>query len=710
MMNKRKFKQILSLVLSLILAVSVIPSSVSAQEVDIVPETKNVEQKTSEVQPTLSTSSVSKDLPEDLGEPNRASAINSGVYAISSRNTNMYVRCNTVSGGTYSSYQTFSAPPASETYRYAMFKIIYRSASDDYVIRCMTNNEIVIYANLNYNAPLSLRLSNVDDGAVPAEKAWKITATSDGYYHISCTLSGTTYYMCMPTSGSLTLTTDRNASNAKWSFHKYTGATFRGWGEMNDWPEHIENGSSVTIEAYIYSTVIGENRAWMGDAFVDPDVAEAKRLSYTAQMTITPKYGGNTHIRIEANIGSAVFGNSYIMSGWDDGCFYIKNKHSFEYMTLLNGISESELRLTGLPNGTDKEYTLWRMVYWSSGYYRIVQDIVGDSIYGPNSTSANMTGQETDNVWQQNLWKFIPQSDGTFKIQSYYHVINNPNHYISLDNTTTKNIRSLENTGNKQLWAIIPLKFNLDVYYDQAFVDKHSSVGVLNVLDHVFGETSIGYSIADSLFDHLGIRFNVEYKSTPTGTFFSYPYENGCLRSASAHREELCFNHPTSTGSLACHESTAATAAADCKAGHHHKNKDYFDDNLPTSTSYFPILFTGQAACSYTDNTHTYAVPLGYVNTRGGNRIVILNSTYVDGVDDNGARLILHEILHVLNASDDTSHYDDESSVEYDPTKIHRTFCVMGRYRFTSDIISKLTICTHCSGIADLYKYSLFNH
>ena len=57
-------------------------------------------------------------------------------------------------------------------------------------------------------------------------------------------------------------------------------------GQIGEWPEHIENGSSATIEAYIYSTVIGENRAWFRSTAVDPDVATASRLSYSAQIHI----------------------------------------------------------------------------------------------------------------------------------------------------------------------------------------------------------------------------------------------------------------------------------------------------------------------------------------------------------------------------------------------------------------------------------------
>ena len=297
-------KKNISIILVLILVFTVIPLSTFAQNNNALDTEERIDEKGSNndnENSLQSASSAEKDVPESLGEPtasSRGTAISSGVYAIAKQNTTSYARCNTVSGGTYLSQQTFSSPPASETYRHAMFKIIYRSSTDDYVIRNMVNNEIVIYASVGHNSPLSIRMQNVNDSAVPTEKAWKITATSDGYYNISCTLAGITYYMYMPASGTLELTTNKNLSGAKWKFTQYTGATYRGWGQFGEWPEHIENGSSITIEAYIYSTVIGENRAWFRTTSVDSDIAKVTRLSYSAQMNITPKYGGNTKIRI----------------------------------------------------------------------------------------------------------------------------------------------------------------------------------------------------------------------------------------------------------------------------------------------------------------------------------------------------------------------------------------------------------------------------
>ena len=617
--------------------------------------------------------------------------IQQGVYALSMQNTTSYARCNTVNGGTYLSQQTFSTPPASESNRHAMFKIAYRAATDDYVLRNMVNNEVVIYANVGYNAPLSIKLKDTSDSAVPSEKAWKITATNDGFYNISCKISGTTYYMYMPSSGNLELTTNNTLSGAKWNFHKYTGETFRGWGQIDEWPEHIVNGSSATIEAYIYSTVINENRAWFSKTSVDPDVATATRPSYSAQLTITPKYGGNTKIQIEANVGSAVFGYHYLMSGWDNGCFFIQNQYNSECLTTAGGASEAELRVTSMPNGSNNQYAVWRMEYWGNGYYWIVQDATGESIYdNSNSTTYNIrTKPWTGSARQENLWKFVPQSDGTVKIHNSYSVNNNTGKFLSLDNISTKNIRSLSNTGNKQLWKIEPLILNVSVIYDQGFVDRYGSP-YLNKLKSVYGNNSNGISFSSVFYDRFGIRLDVSFSST---VYQSYPYTNSCI-----HKNAI------DTYCTDCKNVASDSDYVECSNGLHHKAELSFLGCVPNGQllkngEQTNILYTGHRGCYSDGSSHSTQHAYGWAYT-GGNRIVVMsalfNTPLSSGNIDDILKTTVHEHLHNFGAS----HCDKSED------------CIMSKN--TSTINVNLTMCTACRNTVNQNKYQLykmsFNH
>ena len=149
-----------------------------------------------------------------------------------------------------------------------------------------------------------------------------------------------------------------------------------------------------------------------------------------------------------------------------------------------------------------------------------------------------------------------------------------------------------------------------------------------------------------------------------------------------------------------CNASAPSTASNDCNAGYHHKKWDLFDDNLPTSSLYFPILFTGHRSCGIDDLTgaHETANVAGYAP---GNRIVIFPQSLIDDKNNLGALTVLHEILHLFSVADDQNDYTNTSE-EY------KMYCVIGKKMYDSNIQQNLTICSHCMEIVNLNKCSLY--
>ena len=236
------------------------------------------------------------------------------------------------------------------------------------------------------------------------------------------------------------------------------------------------------------------------------------------------------------------------------------------------------------------------------------------------------------------------------------------------------------------------------------------------VLNHVFGDNSIGNSIEQALFDQLGIRFTLKYVSTSINTFSSYPYYKGCLECSD--RETLCENHSLNSNNYTCSNTGHTTMLNDCEIGLHHKRWDCFDNNMPESTSYIPILFTGHIGCSVdtkdtnatSDDEHVGANVAGFANRRGGTCIVILSQGEVASTEDWSARLLLHEMIHIFNAPDNIQNYTDPTDENYDPSQEYRMNCVMGHNRNSANIKKNLTICEYCKNIARLYKYKFYNH
>ncbi len=193
--------------------------------------------------------------------------IPNGVYAIEKANTDVYVKNNTLDELAWVFQEPFASPPTSESDRDYMFKIAYRAATDDYVIRSMSNNEIIIYPSLgSNNAPVAGRITvsgnPATDSNLPTTRTWKMTATSDGYDYIWYKEGGTTYYMRSTSDEGggpiLGFTTNPNDTGTKWYFHKYTGDPIDGIGRYN-FERYLNVGDTYTHRAYMYSSTIGRN-------------------------------------------------------------------------------------------------------------------------------------------------------------------------------------------------------------------------------------------------------------------------------------------------------------------------------------------------------------------------------------------------------------------------------------------------------------------
>lgn len=192
--------------------------------------------------------------------------IPNGVYAVEKAGTEVYVKNNTLDELAWVFQEPFTSPPTSESDRDYMFKIAYRPATDDHVIRSMSNNEIIIYPSVYNNAPVAGRVTvsgaPATDSNISAAYTWKMTTTSDGYDYIWYKENGTKYYMCSTSNeGSgpiLGFATSQYSAGTKWNFHRYTGDPIDGIGRFN-FERYLNVGDTYTHRAYMYSSTIGRN-------------------------------------------------------------------------------------------------------------------------------------------------------------------------------------------------------------------------------------------------------------------------------------------------------------------------------------------------------------------------------------------------------------------------------------------------------------------
>ena len=175
-----------------------------------------------------------------------------------------------------------------------------------------------------------------------------------------------------------------------------------------------------------------------------------------------------------------------------------------------------------------------------------------------------------------------------------------------------------------------------------------------------------------------------------------------------------CRMYYSNSNSYNCNTTGQTTEIADCDNEKHHKKWDKLDENLPSSSTCVYVFFSGHMGCGVTTDPNTQELVHGWGGVPGYDTnnfsIAIVGGAPVSNVGDDGARLLLHEISHVLNAKHDLAQYDDEESADYDPSKIYRMNCTMGYYRKKPPASTNLIICSYCQSEIDKYKHNFYNH
>ena len=361
-----------------------------------------------------------------------AYTIPNGVYAIEKADTNVYVKNNTLDELAWVFQEPFASSPINESDRDYMFKITYRPSTDDYVIRSMSNNEIIIYPSVYNNAPVAGRVTvygaPATDSNISTAYTWKMTTTSDGYDYIWYKENGTTYYMRSTSNeGSgpiLSFTTNQYNVGTKWSFHRYTGDPIDGIGRLN-FKYDLILGEAYEHKAYMYSSTIGRNGP------VTYSSGDINIFTVNSSTGLVAAYGpGSANIWVSYYGSPRAWGRTATVGGM---CFF---RNGSNYITPTGSTMGTSLKLN-LFNGNDVQN--WEFVYQGEGYYLIKNRNNGYYITSP---SGNIRGavitQETlsSAILDQQLWKIMSRNaNGTYRIQSKVRVLDGSNLFLGLSGT-----------------------------------------------------------------------------------------------------------------------------------------------------------------------------------------------------------------------------------------------------------------------------------
>ena len=616
--------------------------------------------------------------------------IPNGVYAIEKANTDVYVKNNTIDALAWVFQDPLNSPPVSKTDRDYLFKITYRPTTDDYVIRSMSNNEIIIYPSVYNNAPVAGRItvsgSPATDSNLPTTRTWKMTTTSDGYDYIWYKEDGVTYYMRSTSNEGggpiLGFTTNPSDTGTKWSFHKYSGAAIDGVSKSS-YSDVLMLGETFDYDVYMYSSTIGRNGPIIYSVS-EPDYSPTDKATIDSSTgVLTALKPGIFRVKWTYS-GSPLIWSRLVEVCFETGLSYtIKNVSTGKLIKPTTTSNNSTVQ-TGSYSGTDSSF-LWVLEYDSNGYYKIRNETTGYYLTAPSNNNENAEIKQSTYNSTYGLWKI--QRIGTrFIIQSKNQYLRSTSTPLYLTVVNDKIVQSSTTTYYK--WDINALTLNLKLYYDQAFKDSYAAIGIeaVDAIDYVVNHNTSGStnyrSVVQFFKEEFGIRVNT---SIVSDVYESYPYENNC-------------QHMNSPG-VECHncKNVSISGYADldyCKNGYHHKSANKIVECTPASNSSINIVFTGhKATCGYDGTSHTPKTGvLGRAEGVGsGNRCAMFLPVFSDKTNYDSLKITFtHEILHLLDVS---HHYNSGT-----------TDCVHGKDRHYSKVYMPILICSRCVGIVDSYK------
>lgn len=474
------------------------------------------------------------------------------------------------------------------------------------------------------------------------------------------------------TASRLTLQ-NRSDNYAKWTFTKLSsGITFNGvvpiWHKSTLLP-----GEEFLYQYGMYSTTIGVNGpvkyavSAVGGGTTDMATINARSGLLVAgqkvgKFVLRLKIEGLNDRVLNITIEKPLEGNFFIQ------CY---NKTGVWDVDTMTSGEEIECQDLG-----EKKNCLWHFEYQNNGYYAIKND--RGNYYVTRVGGAAKFSEKSGSFTNNQLWKLIKQSDGTYKIQSRYST----SYYITEESGNHSKIDpdilvSDSDEGTRQKWHLKPLTLNLTVRYDPAFSSRYGQ----SALESAFGNNSAGKSVSSFFLEQFGIHVKVNYIET---AYQSYPYQKNCTHKNSF--STICYD---------CKNEKSNTIEWECQNGYHHKSaeKMLMDSVGIGSSSTVNIVFTGHKSCGLTSSgVHTENQIFG-ISTRTGNSVAILTYRHSDFPANTNEIIdtIVHELLHISGAGHCTS-----------------SKCMMSQNdNYTK---SSLPICNQCKTMASNVKYNLFNH
>lgn len=455
---KKHSYRLFSVLLSLVMIVISVPISASA-ELSSDDATEASESVQSENLGKIESEEIS--LPINPAEMTAVTddVITDGVYAFRNvNNPNMWLDTGFSSPLPDSYMQQYAYPTAPNDtnafYKGGLFKIKCMStANPHYVIRLMTNNELIFRPNTSTSYVHSLKVSPTDT-AVPSASRYLLQKTDAGYI---IKLVGSPYCIATPQSNVsgegtvasrltyLSPTEAQTNTRAQWQLYKYEG-TAKNTVVIDTYPPNMYRGNSYSVWAYVSCTTMDINGP------VEYSVSEISSND-TTKATIdlnTGRITANTigQIKIWAKCaGTSVTSNKTvgIYEGSED-TYILKNAYHDKYIQQNDDVP----RLFDRVISNEQQ---WKFAHIENGYFKIISVSEGTVLTAPTTLGAEISLSDYSGSYNQQ-WMMIKQTDGSHKISPR----SNSSYYLSSGAITSsegiKVVLKAEQTTLQDAWYL----------------------------------------------------------------------------------------------------------------------------------------------------------------------------------------------------------------------------------------------------------------
>lgn len=329
-----------------------------------------------------------------------------GVYAIRKANTDYCIRSEKTIASTISidNLPSFTGTSASE--KDHLFKIIYRSAHNDYIFRSMENNELILYPDMSGSIPtvkwgkITVSGAPATDANLPTDYTWRMSTSPNGYdliFHRE-NYAAPNYYLQSVSNGngqSLTLTTTSTASGTEWEFPKYTGSSLYGVFSMQSVSVMI-TGETIDFDFYLYDDRIGVNGP-VSYAIYDTNwnPSTLATVNSTTGVCTVGTTAGTFRLGVTYPSAPWIWGYNITIEASREGTYFIQNREQNYYIQIDNNDAPNYSNNGGIMEiwpFDGANYQRWTLDHVGNGYYKITSPISGYAITVP-------TGYESsDNV------------------------------------------------------------------------------------------------------------------------------------------------------------------------------------------------------------------------------------------------------------------------------------------------------------------------